>query len=212
MAIDEGLFRRLHSLPEGRIVAELKKIHARRTDGSEAPTVRSTPASSRGRETDYDRARRVFAGEEQRLRKHALLTEQVVEQLRNQEPGSERERSTQETLFLRAAAGRPAGGRFRLANRFARTLDIELHAKPLRHDGSEIDVPCPITVSPSETRLRPGEDCVVRVHIDLAAVEALLAPGATLEAEIVARGDGSCLHRLWIEVEIYAAPSPKGRP
>jgi hypothetical protein len=201
MPIDDGFLRRLRAIPEDRIVTELKKIHARRTT-SERPA-NGVPLPAPGSETRYERARQVFADEEKRLRQQALVTEQVVDQLRAREQPAATPRGSQETLMLRAAAGRPAVGRFRLANRFARTLDVELSASTLRRRDGAGDVPCAVTVTPGHVVLDPGADQVVRVAIDLDAAAAPLQAGTNLEAEVVARTGGAALHRLWVEVEIY---------
>lgn len=203
MPIDDGLLRRLRTTPEEQIVAGLKRIHALR--GGTRKRAGAPPAASPDRAADaaYERARRLFADEERRLRRQALLTDQVVDQLRNRDWAAEPTRSSQETLLLRDAAGCAAAGRFRLANHFARTMDIDLEASTLRGRGATAAPAVRIDVQPSHARLGPGEDREVRVVIDLAADGVRPAPGTVLDGEIIARAAGACLHRLWIEVEIY---------
>jgi hypothetical protein len=193
MPIDDGLLRRLRSAPEERIVAELKRIYAARSNSGGRPEPREP--NSR-----YERARRHFAGEERRLRKQALLTDRIIDEMRSrQEDGGSR--STQEALCLRAAIGRPAGGRFRLANHRARALDVRLESSPLRQRDAGGEIASTIEIRPASIRLGPGEECLVRVLIDLTAGD--LARATVLEGEIVARADGAPLHRLWLEVETY---------
>jgi hypothetical protein len=206
MPIDDGFLRRLRAIPEDRIVTELKKIHARRTT-SERPANAAAPLPAPGSETRYERARRVFADEEKRLRQQALLTEQVVDQLRAREQPAPSPHGSQETLLLRAAAGRPAVGRFRLVNRFARTVPVELSASTLRRRDGAGDVPCPVTVTPPQVVLDPGADQVIRVAIDVGAARVPLGAGTILEGQVVARAGAATVHRLWLEVEIYDLPA-----
>lgn len=211
MPIDDALLRRLRAAPAERIVAELKSIHARRTHQGGQPAPRTAVVPESEAQSRYERARRHFAGEEQRLRKQALLTDRIIDEMRNRE--SERDpRGTRETLFVRGALGRPAGGRFRLANRFARALDVRLEASTLRARESGVTIPCPIDVRPSELRLGPGEERVVHIVIDLGAANAPLHAGGILAGEIVARADGVCVHRLWLEIEPYALEPDEEAP
>jgi hypothetical protein len=204
MPIDDGFLRRLRAIPEDRIVTELKKIHARRTT-AERPA-NAVPLPAPGSETRYERARRLFADEEKRLRQQALLTERVVDELRARDGSAAAPRGSQETLLLRAAVGRPAIGRFRLANRFARRMHVELSASGLgRRDGTG-DVLGAVIITPSEIALDPGADHVVRVAIEPDVGGPPLGAGTSVEAEVVARADGAAVHRLWVEVEIYAVP------
>jgi len=206
MAIDDSVLRRLRTVPEERIVAELKKIHARR--GDRRRRALETPVVVRDQETDsrYERARRHFTAEEQRLRRQAGLTDRIIDQMRERAADRSEPRATQETLAVRAAVGRPAGGRFRLANRFARALDVTLTAEALRdRNGAVVGR---VELWPSQARLAPGEERVVQVTVDLAGV----GPPLVVAGEIVARADGAALHRLWLEVETYALDDPREEP
>lgn len=210
MPIDDGLLRRLRAVPEERIVAELKRIYEQRGHQGAQPAPRTAVAPESDGESRYERARRHFAGEEQRLRKQTLLTDQIIDEMRSRDRDRDPP-SAQETLFVRAALGSRAAGRFRLVNRFARALDVRLDAAPLRERDGGTAVPCPIDVRPSELRLGPSEERVVRVVIDLAARPPLQA-GVVLEGEVVARADGVAVHRLWLEIEPYALDPTEETP
>jgi hypothetical protein len=216
MAIDESLLRRLQAAPEEEIVAQLRRIYARRNERRSgrpaAPRVAPDPRAddlqagdhhgADDSESPYERARRHFAGEERRLRRQAVVTERVIDDMRDRERARDgTPRRTQETLALRAAAGRPAAGRFRLANRFARALDVRMEVSPLR-DPDGAPMRCRVDVRPSRLTLGPGEDRIVRVTIDLAG-DATPAAGTRLEGEIAARAGTTSVHRLWLEVETY---------
>lgn len=211
MPIDDGLLRRLRAAPEERIVAELKRIYAQRGDQRGRPALLTDVVPESDAASRYERARRHFAGEEQRLRKQTRVTDRIIDEMRSRERDRD-PRSAQETLFLRGALGRRAAGRFRLVNRFARALDVRLDASTLCERDGGATIPCPIDVRPCELRLGPGEERIVHVAIDLAAASAALRAGAVLEGEVVARADGLCVHRLWLEIEPYALPPSEETP
>lgn len=220
MTIDQDLLRRMRALPERQLFEQLKRIHARRAETPAGRTVQPTPITSRGRESEYDRARRLFVDEEKRLRKQTMLTDQVIEQLRERHAAERLEpeaaaaaefddetsgpRSTQETLFLRAALGSRAAGRFRLVSHHARATDVSFDVAPVRRSADATTVSCRVVVTPPVIHLDPGAECVVRVSIDCADAEVELCAGDVLETEVVARSTGLPLHRLWVELELYA--------
>ncbi|MGI9591761.1 MAG: hypothetical protein ACR2P8_10370 [Myxococcota bacterium] len=193
---------------EERIVAALKKIHARQQPGpGSAPPLRvvgSDPhADGQSELGEYDKARKLFSDLEQRLQKQYGIAEALVDRLREQQqPGEDSGAgASQQLLRLRARAGGVAGGRFVTANERARPARLELRPSRLRDARGDTAFSPRIELEPATLLLAPGEEQTVAISLDLAGSP--FRAGETLELDVDVTEDGGVIHKLWVTIGLF---------
>jgi hypothetical protein len=202
-AVRAPVRRRREEAAIASIVSALKRVHERRQSAKRGGgSAGSTPGSP---ESPYDRVRRHFHEHEERLRRHAFVTDRVLDGLRGAGDGplpAEGGALLQQELHLLCAVGAGTGGRFVTANESSRSLEVELRAGRVRGVpagwGRHVSVRC----EPTHFLLAAGEQRTVRLQVDLR--DCPVQVGDRLGFTIDATGGGQLLQKVWVEIQMVA--------
>ncbi len=191
---------------------DLLRSFARRDGREPRERTRLATAARRTASTDdgsarssYDSARELFRAHERELRRRALLTDRVLDQLRR---GGAVDRipaaaPLQQELRLVCPVGGASGGRFVVANEASAGHEVRFDVGAPRSGAPSWAARLALAFIPATLRIEPGESRVVRVAVDLAALPA--RPGESFELPVDVRGQGDSLGRLWLEITIVDA-------
>lgn len=184
----EPWLKDLDQVDSARLVDLLERIHR---DGVEvtpelAAEELSRLGDQRSREGLYAAALDHFSKEERRLKVQAEVTSGLLQKLRERHEGG----VTQRLLRLRAEAGMPFKGRFRVDNETNRRAEISFFPRFEQH----------CTLDPSSLVLEAGSGA--RVSLSL---EEGLPAGDFRELLIDVRADGVVRMKLWVELRADAA-------
>ncbi len=173
-------------------------------DAASARTPADTRATPAGQEPDAgslgERARAHFADLEERERKQARLTRDLLDALRPERAAELGTAPPQRLLELHAEAGAVTGGAFVVENASAVTVALSFEVVGVRDGLGVSRAAPPIAFEPSAPSLAPREARRVRVRIDLA--DAPSEPGARLELQVRVHADGRHHLTLWIDVVV----------
>lgn len=199
--------RRREDAALASIVSTLKRVHDRQSMASRGE---GTAAAAGGllagsSESSYDRVRRHFHENEERLRRHALVTDRILDGLRSAGdialPGKGAALLQQE-LRLLCVVGSRTGGRFVAANESGRRLELELLPGKIRGLpegwGRRVHAQC----EPARLVLEAGEERTVRLDVDLR--ECPVKRGDRVELTVDAVGEGQLLEKVWVEIQMVA--------
>ena len=160
------------------------------------------PASDAATGSDDPSARRYreLRGRFDRLERDVRQHAETVDRLLNGNSPAPGAAAYQETLYLRAAQGARAAGRFRCANHRRHRVTVASVQRPFTMDGEPLADPPTLTLRPGGFCLEPETSREVIVEVDLAACQ----KPSKLETSIDLLMNDAVAQKLWIEIDVYA--------
>lgn len=206
------LLRRLQDAPLDPVVDFLRSLHESRGEAT-VPLPTAAPPSARADEPEpgeaYDELRQHFYRHEAGLRQHARLTDRILDQLQRESRGRVEPVASplQAELRVRCAARGASGARFVVANELGREVELGFRCHPLTGvPVGSADTPV-ADFTPAAPTLAPGEECSVRLGVDLAALPVDSGDEVGLVVDVC--GGDEILQKLWVTL-LVDLPADEG--
>jgi|GEM_PF-2386436 len=187
-----------------RLLGELHERGGTPLDALLERTARTEPAQA-PEPALYQEAREHFAGHEERLRRQARVTDDLIGQLRENQTASATPAAVpQQELPLQGVPGATVRGRFVVDNALGKPAQVSFRPSELRRVDPAEAWWAPVRFTPARAQLAPGDSQVVTIALKLEDVSAVA--GQELELDVdVSIADRPAL-KLWVTVRLVAAP------
>jgi hypothetical protein len=202
---------RLSGMPRSAVVDALRRVHrgdvrpadlwslletgTPTPDQPAGPTPAAVAAPVAPPFPDYDRVRRHFVQDSQRLRNQALLTERLLDGF----AGISRMAPLQHELRIRCEAGHRAGARFVLVNSLDHAVRVTFRRGRV-HASADETSSVRVAFDPEHPWMDAHEEREIRVSVDLPA--SIQAPHLDLGIDVL--GNERLLIKVWLRLELQA--------